>query len=61
MGGDLPASTNQFVEKWGYNREVVEKTFRFTPKNFALLGIFAVALPGFIYSTSKSDFVRPVA
>lgn len=58
MGGDLPATTNPFVEKWGYSREVVEKSFRFSPKNLGLLGVFAVAIPGFIYVTSKKDFVR---
>lgn len=58
MGGDLPATTNPFVEKWGYQREIVEKSFRFTPKSLGLLGVFAVAIPGFIYVTSKNDFVR---
>ena len=57
MAGDLPAKTNVHVEKWGLNRELVERTFRWSPRSIALVGAFGIALPYFIYSTSKTEFV----
>jgi hypothetical protein len=50
---------NAFIEANGFAREVVEKTFRFTPKNIGLFAIFGVAVPVLIYKGCVSEFVRP--
>ena len=57
MAGDLPAKTNVHVERWGLNRELVERTFRWSPRTLGLVGLFGVAVPYFIYNTSKLEFV----
>ena len=58
MAGGLEAKTNPHVEAWGYSREVVEKTFRFTPRSLALIGLFGIGVPVFIYRSTVKDFVR---
>ena len=60
MAGDLPAKTNPHVEAWGLRRELVEHTFRWSPRTLALVGVFGVAVPYAIYHVTKADFVSPL-
>ena len=48
---------NQFVEANGYAREVVERTFRFSPKNLGKFAIFGIAVPALIYKGCVQEFV----
>jgi hypothetical protein len=58
MAGGLNAHTNPFVEAWGFKREHIEKTFRFTPKALSIIALAGVVFPYFIYKTSVREFVR---
>ena len=59
MAGGLNAHTNPFVEAWGLRRELVEKTFRWTPKSLGLIALSGVLLPLAIYKIGVAEFVRP--
>ena len=49
---------NAFIEANGYAREVVEKTFRLSPKSIGIAAIFGVAVPFLIYKGIVMEFVR---
>lgn len=57
MGGGMEANKNRFIEEWGSARENLEHNFRWTRRNFALVGIFGVALPFLVYKGIVRDFV----
>jgi hypothetical protein len=58
MAGGLNAHTNPFVEAWGYKREHIEKTFRFTPKALGIIAVTGVLFPLWVYKVSIREFVR---
>ena len=47
---------NQFVELHGHAREVVEKSFRFTPRSLGVIAIFGVAVPYGLYKACVNEF-----
>lgn len=47
---------NKFVEANGYAREVVERTFRFSPKNLGIFAVFGIAVPVIIYKGCVAEF-----
>ena len=49
---------NAFVESNAFAREVVERGFRFSPRNLGLFAVFGVAVPVLIYKTCVNEFVR---
>lgn len=49
---------NKFVEANGYAREVLERTFRFSPKNLGVFAVFGIAVPVIIYKGCVAEFVR---
>uniref|UniRef100_A0A803MEX2 Uncharacterized protein n=1 Tax=Chenopodium quinoa TaxID=63459 RepID=A0A803MEX2_CHEQI len=57
MGGGMEASKNKFIEEWGSARENLEHNFRWTRRNFALIGIFGIALPVLVYKGIVREFV----
>jgi hypothetical protein len=58
MAGGLNAHTNPFVEAWGFKREHIEKTFRFTPKALGIIAVTGVLFPLWVYKVSIREFVR---
>ncbi|PIA43920.1 hypothetical protein AQUCO_01800163v1 [Aquilegia coerulea] len=56
MGGGMEAKKNKFVEDWGAARENLEHNFRWTRRNFALIGIFGIAVPILVYKGIVRDF-----
>ncbi|CAM8954081.1 unnamed protein product [Rhodiola kirilowii] len=59
MGGGLEANKNKFIDDCGSARENLEHNFRWTRRNFALIGIFGIALPVLVYSGIIREFVSP--
>lgn len=57
-GGSLKAHTNEFVEAWGARREVIENTFRWSPRTVSLVLATGVLVPLLIYKVGVLDFVR---
>uniref|UniRef100_A0A803LZ08 Uncharacterized protein n=1 Tax=Chenopodium quinoa TaxID=63459 RepID=A0A803LZ08_CHEQI len=57
MGGGMEASKNKFIEEWGSARENLEHNFRWTRRNFALIGIFGIALPVLVYKGIVREFL----
>jgi len=49
---------NKFVEANGAAREVLEKGFRFTPRNLGIFAVFGIAVPVLIYKGCVNEFVR---
>ncbi|KAJ6331757.1 hypothetical protein OIU76_010190, partial [Salix suchowensis] len=49
MAGGMEANKNKFIEDWGSARETLEQNFRWTRRNFALIGLFGIALPVLVY------------
>ena len=60
-GGGLGVHTNSFVESWGLRREVVERTFRWTPRSLSIIVLTGVLLPLAVYKIGVAEFVRPRA
>ncbi|GJV32807.1 hypothetical protein Tco_1393207 [Tanacetum coccineum] len=56
MGGGMEANKNKFIEDWGAARENLEHNFRWTRRNLALVGIFAVAVPYLVYKGTVREF-----
>ncbi|KAL2896615.1 putative malate:quinone oxidoreductase [Bienertia sinuspersici] len=56
MGGGMEASKNKFIEEWGSARENLEHNFRWTRRNFALVGIFGIAIPVLVYKGIVKEF-----
>ncbi|CAF2096371.1 unnamed protein product [Brassica napus] len=57
MGGGMETNKNKFIEDWGSARENLEHNFRWTRRNFALTGIFGIALPILVYKGVVKDFI----
>lgn len=53
----METNKNKFIEDWGSARENLEHNFRWTRRNFALIGIFGIALPIIVYKGIVKDFV----
>ncbi|GAB2286456.1 hypothetical protein Dimus_020858 [Dionaea muscipula] len=49
----MEANKNRFIEEWGAGRENLEYNFRWTRRNFALVGIFGIAVPLLVYKGIK--------
>ncbi|KAJ0030754.1 hypothetical protein Pint_14134 [Pistacia integerrima] len=58
MGGGMETNKNRFIEEWGAARENLEHNFRWTRRNLALVGLFGIALPVFIYKGIVKEFAR---
>ncbi|KDP41790.1 hypothetical protein JCGZ_26808 [Jatropha curcas] len=58
MGGGMETNKNKFIEDWGAARENLEHNFRWTRRNFALIGLFGIALPIFVYRGIVKEFVN---
>ncbi|GJZ48614.1 hypothetical protein Tco_0602446 [Tanacetum coccineum] len=58
MGGGMEANKNKFIEDWGAARENLEHNFRWTRRNLALVGIFAVAVPYLVYKGTVREFIN---
>ncbi|KAK8596514.1 hypothetical protein V6N12_065000 [Hibiscus sabdariffa] len=56
MGGGMEANKNRFIEDWSSARENLEHNFRWTRRNFALVGIFGIALPVLVYKGIVREF-----
>ena len=54
----MEAQKNRFIEDWGSARENLEHNFRWTRRNFALVGIFGIAIPLLVYKGIVREFVR---
>ncbi|KAK8601446.1 hypothetical protein V6N13_058846 [Hibiscus sabdariffa] len=56
MGGGMEANKNRFIEDWSSARENLEHNFRWTRRNFALVGIFGIAIPVLVYKGIVREF-----
>ncbi|XP_010091917.2 uncharacterized protein LOC21393772 [Morus notabilis] len=56
MGGGMEANKNRFIEDWGAARETLEQNFRWTRRNLALVGLFGIAIPIFVYRGIVREF-----
>ncbi|GMQ06779.1 hypothetical protein CsSME_00051230 [Camellia sinensis var. sinensis] len=56
MGGGMETNKNRFIEEWGSARENLELNFRWTRRNFALVGLFGIAIPILVYKGIVRDF-----
>ncbi|KAH7568507.1 hypothetical protein JRO89_XS06G0008400 [Xanthoceras sorbifolium] len=56
MGGGMEANKNKFIEEWGSVRENLEQNFRWTRRNLALVGLFGIAIPIFVYRGIVKEF-----
>ena len=57
----METNKNKFIEDWGSARENLEHNFRWTRRNFALIGIFGIALPIIVYKGIVKDFVSSLS
>ena len=53
----MEANKNRFIEEWGSARENLEHNFRWTRRNFFLVGLFGIAIPVLVYKGVVSEFV----
>ncbi|KAK9265991.1 hypothetical protein L1049_012491 [Liquidambar formosana] len=60
MGGGMEANKNRWIEEWGSARENLEHNFRWTRRNFALVGIFGIAIPVLVYKGIVKEFATEV-
>ncbi|XWS73347.1 hypothetical protein CRYUN_Cryun02cG0120500 [Craigia yunnanensis] len=58
MGGGMEANKNGFIEDWSSARENLEYNFRWTRRNFTLVGIFGIAIPILVYKGIVREFTR---
>ncbi|XWS73084.1 hypothetical protein CRYUN_Cryun02cG0095400 [Craigia yunnanensis] len=56
MGGGMESNKNRFIEDWSSARENLEHNFRWTRRNFALVGIFGIAIPILVYKGIVREF-----
>lgn len=56
----METNKNKFIEDWGSARENLEHNFRWTRRNFALIGIFGIALPILVYKGVVKGFVSSI-
>nr|GMC61298.1 neuronal acetylcholine receptor subunit alpha-5 [Ipomoea batatas] len=57
MGGGMETNKNKWIEEWGAARENLEHNFRWSRRNFALVGLFGVAIPILVYKGIVKEFV----
>ncbi|KAL5550483.1 hypothetical protein UlMin_000659 [Ulmus minor] len=57
MGGGMETNKNKFIEDWSSARENLEHNFRWSLRNLALVGLFGIALPIFVYKDIVREFV----
>ncbi|QHO13675.1 uncharacterized protein DS421_15g517550 [Arachis hypogaea] len=57
MAGGMEAHKNKHIEDWGAARENLELNFRWTRRNFALVGIFGIAIPILVYKGIVREFI----
>ena len=53
----MEAHKNRFIEDWSSARENLEHNFRWTRRNFALVGLFGIAVPLLVYKGIVREFV----
>lgn len=53
----MEANKNRFIEDWSSARENLEHNFRWTRRNFALVGLFGIAIPVLVYKGIVREFV----
>lgn len=53
----MEAHKNRFIEDWGTARENLEHNFRWTRRNFAIVGLFGIAIPLLVYKGIVREFV----
>ena len=53
----MEAHKNKFIEDWSTARENLEFNFRWTRRNLALVGLFGIAVPVFVYKGIVREFV----
>ncbi|KAJ4841132.1 hypothetical protein Tsubulata_007651 [Turnera subulata] len=56
MAGGMEANKNRFIEDWSSARENLEYNFRWTRRNLALVGLFGIAIPIFVYKGIVKEF-----
>ncbi|KAL6560118.1 hypothetical protein OROMI_012556 [Orobanche minor] len=56
MGGGMETNKNRWVEEWSTARENLEFNFRWNRRNFALVGIFGIAVPLLVYKGIVREF-----
>ncbi|KAI3977838.1 hypothetical protein MKX01_036678 [Papaver californicum] len=56
MGGGMEVNKNKYVEDWNAARENLEHKFRWTRRNFAIIGLFGIAIPVLVYKGIVKDF-----
>ncbi|KAL5550443.1 hypothetical protein UlMin_000619 [Ulmus minor] len=56
MGGGIWSSA-KFIEDWSSARENLEHNFRWSRRNLALVGLFGIVLPIFVYKGIVCEFV----
>lgn len=54
--GNLPITTNKFIEEWGARREALEEEFRFSPRNIVILGLTCIAFPVLLFKLTIYQF-----
>ncbi|PRQ26345.1 putative NADH:ubiquinone reductase (H(+)-translocating) [Rosa chinensis] len=52
----MEPNKNRFVEEWGAARENLEHNFRWTRLNFAIIGIFGIAIIVLVYKGIVREF-----
>lgn len=57
MGGGMETNKNRFIEDWSTARENLEHNFRWTRRNFAIVGLFGIAIPILVYKGIVKEFV----
>lgn len=54
----MDVNKNKYIEDWNLARENLEHNFRWTRRNFAIVGIFGIAVPVLIYKGIVREFVK---
>lgn len=54
----MEVNKNKYIEDWNSARENLEHNFRWTRRNFAIVGIFGIAVPVLIYKGIVREFVK---
>ncbi|KAL5550495.1 hypothetical protein UlMin_000671 [Ulmus minor] len=57
MGGGMETNKNKFIEDWSSARKNLEHNFHWSRRNLALVGLFGIALPIFVYKGIVCEFV----
>ncbi|KAI3866968.1 hypothetical protein MKX03_022011 [Papaver bracteatum] len=57
MGGGMEVNKNTHIEDWNAFRENLEHKFRWNRRNFAIIGLFGIAIPVLVYKGIVRDFI----